>query len=361
MTYNLKINRILKYLQNRGWTINDYSDFAYKITLSLRGENFDIIIPKDERIRDYDFRIEQLLKSLSAIEDREIKTIKDDIENIGFDVVKFRFIFEKYNGAMPLNDFTGAVEKIYDIVKFEACSELNPQSQYTNTYEEARQLLSHCEVPHTEKGSYIINLKVPLGETYVGEIKEGDEYLRFLGRNTIVRTLKGIDEAKRIDLTNEDQFKRTYDKKLNKNTCKAIKELISSIEEATVEIDTRWEATKPIEIEVPRAPKLSREDALLFERMEGYLTKIPEDQPMEIQGKLMELKRGKENYKEQTIIVSDINLHRNITVTLRAEDYDRACEMYTRIGSVKIKGILKKLNNKWILEDYESLGIQSAL
>jgi hypothetical protein len=94
MNYNIKISKIIKYLQHKGWTIQDYGNLAYKISIISKSEEFDIIIPKKETLPDYEFRVEQLIKSLSSIEGRNIDDIRGEIENIGFDVLKFRFVAE---------------------------------------------------------------------------------------------------------------------------------------------------------------------------------------------------------------------------------------------------------------------------
>jgi hypothetical protein len=359
MSYNIKIGKVIKYLQTKGWTLRTYGDLAFNISIASKGEQFEIMIPRKETLPDYEFRIEQLIKSLSSIEGRTADEIKGEIENIGFDVLNFRFIAEQYSSGMPLDDFTSAVDKIYDIFKFETCSELNPQSQYTNTYDEAKELLSHCEVPQTEKGSYIIKLKVPLGETYRKEIRKEDEYIRFLGRNTILRMLTGINEAKDINLTDEKEFRETYGKKLNRNTCKAIRELIDDVKGAIIEINTKWDSSKPVQT-TPPAPKLTQKDIQIFETMETYLTKIPDDEEKMIQGKITDMRRSKENDKEQTITIYDINLNRNIYVDLKVEDYERACSLYAKISDVYVRGKLKR-RARWVLENYRNFGIQPTL
>lgn len=358
--YNLKLVSIKKYLQNKGWSITEDNDHFYKISLISKGENFDIIIPKKENTFDYEFRVEQLIRSLSSIEKRNTEEIMQEIQNIGYDTVKFRFISEKYEGTMPLDNFADAVDKIYDIIKFEACSELNPQSQYTNPYDEAKTLVSHCEVPQTEKGSYIININVPLGETYL-QIKKDDEYLRFLGRNTLIRMLSGINEAKEINLTNEKSFNDSYNKKLNRNTCKAIKELLEDVKGAKIEINTRWDISRPLATTPPENAKITEADKEKFATMEEYLVKIPEDEEKIINGVIQDMRRSKDNDKEQTITVYDSSLNRNVYIELREESYDMTCNLYRKIASVSVKGILKKKNSKWILENYNYFGAQLAL
>jgi hypothetical protein len=362
MTYNLRLVSVRGYLEKKGWTIIQYNSLADKIMLNSEGEDFEIIIPNKEDMPDYNFRIEQLVNSLGSIEKRSANQISEEIENMGFDIMQFRFISDKYEaGTMPLTNFAKAIESIDDMIRFEACSELNPASQYTNPYEEAKVLMTNCEVAQTQKGSYIVNVRVPLGETYLKDIQKEQEYLRFLGRKTIKRLLTGISEAKKINLSNEKSFRETYDKKLNKQSCKAINELIENLKNAEVEINTKWDFSKPVDIELPEKTKLSQEDKEIFKTMENYLVKIPEDEEKTIKGIITDMRRSKDNDKEQTVSIYDSNLNRNIYVELSVESYERACNLYAKISNVSVRGILKKKNSKWILEDYKDFGIQPTL
>lgn len=362
MTYNFRLVSVKTYLEKKGWVISQYNRLADKITLNSDGEEFEIIIPNKEDVPDYSFRIEQLINSLSSIEKRSASQISEEIENMGFDIMQFRFVSDKYEaGTMPLTNFAKAIESIDDMIRFEACSELNPQSQYTNPYEEAKELVANCEIAQTQKGSYIVNVRVPLGETYLKTIKKEDEYLRFLGRKTISRLLTGISEAKNVDLSNEKGFKEKYDKKLNKQACKAINELIDNLKNAVVEINTKWDFSRPVEIELPEKTTLSEKDKEIFETMENYLVKIPEDEEKTIKGIITNMKRSKDNDKEQTVSIYDSNLNRNIYVELSAESYEMACTLYAKISNVSVRGILKKKNSKWVLEDYKDFVMQPTL
>ena len=360
MGYNLKLGNIKRYLQFKGWAISDYGNLAYKINIILEEETYDIIIPKKETLPDYGFRVQQLIESLSAIEKRNANEIIADIDNIGFDIMQFRFISEKFDYTMPLSNFAVAVDKIKDIIKFEACSELNLASSYTNPYPEARDLVAHCEIAQTAKGSYVVNVLVPLGETYL-EMTNETEYLRHLGRRTIARTLTGIKETESLDLTDAEYFKNNYDKKLNKNTCQALKELTDELKEAKLEMNAKWDFSKVSIIAQPSSVRISGSDKDKFAIMENYLVSMPEDERKRIKGKIIDLKRDRENYREQTITIYDENLNRNITIELKENDYRKAIQFYESIAEVELKGVLKMKNNRWSLEEYTEFNIQGIL
>lgn len=359
MTYKLKLISIKYYLKKKGWVIQEQNKLVNKITLTSNGENFEIIIPNTESISDYGFRMEQLIMSLSSIEGRDANQILSEIENMGFDIMQFRFISDIFGeGIMPLSSFAKAVDSIDNMIRFSACSELNPQSQYTNPYDEAKNLMAHCEIAQTQKGSYIVNVRVPLGETYLKTINKEQEYLRFLGRKAIGRLLSGINEAKTVDLSSDTHFKETYDKKLNKQSCKAIKDLISDLKSVKVQINTKWDFSKPLEIEVPEKTELSERDKAIFETMEAYLVKISERTEKTINGIITDMRRNKDNDKEQTITIYDSNLNRNVYLEIRSESYELVCRLYEKINSVSVKGILTKRNGKWVLDDYRDFSIQ---
>jgi len=83
MKYKIKLDSLKKYLTNKGWAITKIDSKASKISVNIRGEQFDIIIPNRESLPDYRIRIHYLLKSLSSIEGREYSKILEEIQNFG--------------------------------------------------------------------------------------------------------------------------------------------------------------------------------------------------------------------------------------------------------------------------------------
>jgi len=95
MAYKITLQNLKKYLTNKGWRIEDFTDKGYRIKATFDSQDFDIIIPKYETLPDYDIRINELMASLGSIEQRNPNKIIEEIENIGFDILQVRLLSDK--------------------------------------------------------------------------------------------------------------------------------------------------------------------------------------------------------------------------------------------------------------------------
>jgi len=148
---------------------------------------------------------------------------KHDIFLISFDSP---YIIE---GSIPLLDLFDRVKYIKDLISYSACSEITKRANFRRPFDDAALLLEKSKFAQTEVGSFVINILIPQGKTYV-EPKEIEDkgYLTDLGSKSLTRLIDGIEDIKGIEAKIESDFKSSYDLKLNKNVCEAIKELMGS-------------------------------------------------------------------------------------------------------------------------------------
>jgi len=235
----------------------------------------------------------------------------------------------------------------------------NAQSKYQKPYEEASNLVDNCQLAQTSVGSYIFNIKMPLRETYL-KIGEGEEYLKDLGRRTIIRILSGIKEAKDLTtLGDEAIFKENYDKKLNKNTCDAIKNLITGLQEITIQMGAKWDKLMQLDTLPPENVNITHNDKERFEKMSDYLKDIQIAEEKVLVGEIKKLWR---EGNIETIIIYDNKLKRNVYIELKHNDYITALEIHkNRSAIITIKGILDKEGIKWVLRNYREFNQQMFL
>ena len=356
MVYRIKLKNIKKYLEDNGWSIVDFNAKACKISKIIADQEISTMIPNNEAMPDYDIVLEKFIEFLASVGQRDAKNLAEEIENIGYDILQMRLLKgNSENGIIPLRNIGNAIKQMEDIIKFEACSEINTQSKYQRPYEEAQDLITNCQLAQTSVGSFIFNIRIPFGETYIEKIEEGQEYLKDLGRNTLIRLLSGIKEAKEeVNLTDESQFKANYDKKLNWNSSVSIVELIKDVKEAVLEINAKWNHAVPLS-SPPTAITLTNADKTRFEKISTYLDTIPEEQEIKVSGEIKRLDR----VGEETVMLYDDKLKRNIFIQLISSDYQRACDFHkNRISRISVEGILKKDGGKWVLSNYRNFGIE---
>lgn len=314
-----------------------------------------IFIPKREELLDYDYRINDLIISLGKLEGREPNQIRDDIMNIGYDVMKFRFIApETEKGTFPLIDFEKSIENIKNMIKFGACSQIKEESQFRRPFNHATELVENCEIGQTERGSFVIMVRIPSKEKYLGDEEDQPEYLQELGQKTIIRLIDGIQEAEDLEIENEAEFKESYNKKLNKNVCGAISRLIEDQEGFNVKINARWDISNTPEDGVRNESEIKGDQHIQkFNRMKGYLEKIPETQTVTVRGLINIMKHEDINSPEEKrlIIINDSTLKKRIYVRLSSANYTSACNAHRDTKRVQVRGYLNKKQVHWVLDN----------
>jgi len=358
MNYNkmVELKKLREYLLSKGWKVDKFDEALDKIKNDLDGEKFEILIPNKEDLLDYGRRINDLINSLGSIEGRSIEELFNDIINFGYDLISFKFKLDKDNiGTMPLEYAGTAMKRISDIIKFGACSELNPKSSYKNPYNEAKNLVKNCELAQTEVGSFIINVRVPLDKTYISKEDKKEEYLKDLGRRTIKRLIEGFNEVEKINLSEEETFRKEYKETINKQICDSMSEiLIKEDNKMELEITAKWNPSKEIEKNILSSIKIAPSKYFKkFKKMSVYLKKITEDEEATVFGQIVEMRRQEEDSKKEKRLVKiyDKKLKRNIYAWLEDENYKKACNSHRDKEEVTIKGILtQKKNGRWFLD-----------
>ena len=355
MASKLRLESLKKYLRLNGWSTRDYTSKLLKVHKQIATENLEIIIPNTEDILDYKSRIKDIIQSLSIIENKEYDGLYEEVANIGYDIMKMRFEATKTEeGTIPLGDFVGAINNVKTMLTYGACSEIQTKSQYRKPFDDAKNLVDNCEFAQTEIGSFVISIRDPLGKTYLVSIDEDNEYLIDLGRKTVARLIKGINEAESVSIENEEEFRDTYDKKLNKNVCEAISNILQNEEGFNVEITAKWDNTLPIEADLPNYSKIEARNLYKkFNRMVSYLKKIHEPEQITINGTIKKLEtQDKDAQTEKKLITVDVpSLKRKVYLYITEEEHVSACNAYRDRARVQITGTLIKKTQHWVLDN----------
>jgi predicted HTH domain antitoxin len=317
--------------------------------------------------------MDTVISSLSIIENRDYVEILNEIYSIGYDILSFKLESEKaLKGSVPIKELSTLMNNIPNIITYCACSEILAKSQYTGKpFKEAEQLREYCRFGQTQKGSYIITVMIPLDETYREKTlfqfdedykadEEDEEYLKDLGRKTIVRLINGLNEVKEIDLIDETKFKDEYPLTLNKNICEAFTDISKTMQDYTINITSKWESiTRKSEYVLPtNANIVPREVLSKFEKMAEYLKTIPEEKRIELQGEIKSMHTYGACEKDILIVVYSKSIRRRVHVIIENEDDKKTIlEAFGKKIEIKATGILGKPpdSSHWYLSNYSHL------
>lgn len=362
---SVQLENLQKYLKIIGWEIEESNikNFA-KAFKNFNERKIEIHIPTNQTIDDYVSVIDSIIKSLSNIENIEYLDILEGINNIGYSLMKMRFVSkETKTGTILFNNALNAMESIKEMLTYEACSVIEPRSDYRRPFQEASILLDNCELAQTEFGSFTIKIRIPSHEIYFNKLKNKEDFIKDLGIKTVTQLISGIVDSKSIDLDNEEMFMRDYDKKLNRKVCKKISNLLIEEDGFNIDISAKWDPSKKIADNLPDFVKLdSKSDYKRFNKMVVYLEKIPEEENITVNGKIMNLriepKKEGEEYEKETIKIYSKEKKKNVYILLNKLDHEIACDALKQKKEINVSGILnQKENGFWYLDDPANLSI----
>lgn len=171
-----------------------------------------------------------------------------------------------------------------------------------------------------------------------------------------------MNEAKAVNLTNEDEFRKTYDKKLNKNTCDSIDTMLENLKEnMAIQLNVKWNEEKEIQGQPPTIAEVTQDDEPRFETMSTYLTKIPEEVETKIVGKIIRIDIPKEEPNKVTITIDDQRLRKKVSMTMSGQDFRKSFKFAEEGKFVSVEGILTQSGNRWSLKTHRNFQIQTDL
>ena len=358
MSYNIELKHLLMYIKSKNW---DTQKFTEKLQKLIIEPEVELIIPSTEDIPDYESRMNDLIYSLSIMEDKPSEVIIEQMKNIGYDLMKIRFIANATEeGTMPLMDFADVINNVKRLITYSACSEIQSKSQYRRPFNDAKLLVENCEFVKTEAGSFVISIRVPLGKTYLETINTDNKYLEDLGRKSVIRLISGINEAEKLDITSTDKFVKEYDNKLNRNVCEAVSSILRNEVGFDMEINLKWDPSTPPEKIYPTMSKIeSKKYYTKFNKMAALLKKIPETKDVIIKGRIKRLITQETSPKqEKQLITIDVsNLKRKVYLYLNENENRIACNAYRDKKLVEVNGKLNKKIQHWVLDNPKNFKI----
>ncbi|BCB86602.1 hypothetical protein Psuf_039150 [Phytohabitans suffuscus] len=104
------------FLTSEGWRPQVDEREVDLWTLTDGGDEFEVLVPTDRRIRDFPLRMYQVLRTLAAVQDRPLSTVLSDLTNTGSDRMIFRLLPSGPPGTIPIFNGADAVLGVRELV-----------------------------------------------------------------------------------------------------------------------------------------------------------------------------------------------------------------------------------------------------
>lgn len=361
---NITAASLEKYLLLKNW-IKDYSFKNKKLMVfNWRGES--IVIPSNEKYKDFYPILSNVIKTLSEIYNKSLMEIVKEITASYYDLLQFRIKSEiSSEGVLPLGYASKCIEGLKDLILYSACAESHPEAVCLRSTNNAKQLLDNFKLAQTEIGSFVINLDIKvMDEEYEQLTCPGIEADYPMEHKIVKRIGKAIHQ---IDDIVKEQFKideilvNAYQCGVTANICEALMKL--KPEESDVEIETTIRYASSISQKVNDIDVVNirgNHFYIISEISKRYRDRNKEQKSV-IKGIIKSLNRKKINAVKQERIISIITLldgqYRVIKGELDEEAYRKACDAFRDEYEVEIRGMLDMSSKNWTMKNIEEFKV----
>lgn len=154
------------YLKSKGWNESQVQPDQFSLWTIHDGNNeeYEILLPLNNTIKDYALRVGELLKTLELAEGRSQFEIFHDLQTTSTDVVRLRFnVPNSSEGSIPIEKGVEIMNKVWDMMMAAACSAIAPRSIYlARKPNQAVNYMKKVRLGQTEQGSYVVTVLPPV-------------------------------------------------------------------------------------------------------------------------------------------------------------------------------------------------------
>jgi len=222
-------NQLSEYLMSHGWT--EDGKLGEVATIWHRKENeyqnFEILQPLTNGLKDYPQRVYDLIEVLSEFEQRAFFEVVNNLNNFHEDVIKIKVIHEDVEmGSIPLNDGVLLFEKAKELLVSVVRSTYNKRKYFSggSLSEEITEFIESMRLGQTEHGSYVVNLIAPMSDQEKDPQELSKVTVSRLVSETLTRSLSAIDESIKEYIRTErnSSFDRAVEQGVSANLCDAL-------------------------------------------------------------------------------------------------------------------------------------------
>ena len=242
---SVNLRSLYVYLASQGWQkIEPYGESGF--VFSLENQPLELLVPS-VMLSDYQRRIEEILQTLSEVEERDSFAILRDVSMSEYDLVRVRLPEPALGGSVLVSDGVSLFQESPNLLLAAACSVSRPQRAYrAGRNQEATDYMNTVRFGQTEMGSFVVSLLSPVPPSLVGQadMSTGLPPEPFARRVTR-KLVSGLRSAKNAVFLADHggdirAFEQYVSQGVSANLCDAIANILDVESRQSVDVSVSW-------------------------------------------------------------------------------------------------------------------------
>lgn len=336
---------VSSYLASTGWRERDETGRSTLWSLVAEEQEFELLLPADQRLRDYPLRMFDLLHNLAVVEERTVGAVITELTGTDLDTLTFRLLPEGPPGTVPLSNGVEALAGLRELVLAStyAVTLGRPLLVQGRRPEEVRRFVQQVRLGTPQAGSWTISAQLRLPAATSSADRTAAPFPRqvsFQAHRAVSAALHAAGEALRGHPI--EPFLQRADDGVSANVCEALAKLGHG--GSAYEVRFGWASHHP----VPAGARRFRFDSpviTVLQQAAKQLRNALPDGRVEVTGRVTKLSRATGNVGIAVITAVPRTEHgeaeqeQRVKVRLTAERYDVAVQAHRLRRRVRLVGL----------------------
>lgn len=344
---------VADYLTSTGWV---HTGEYVRTAIFSRGES-SVFVPDSTDLRDYPARMNELMRTLAAVENRPSIDILGELRFPRRDVQYVRTTPDTPSGTTPLGDGLKALQGLralyMEAARSAATTDAPEVTSPSRSKDPATPFLNHVRLGTPMAGSFVFRIETPLEIADTTAKSPRDVLMHLYQLVSSVRRCA----AESADVGNARPFESGISDGVNANLCTALSDVAGSTNNPfEFRFDWSWSAPEP-----------DRADPLTFDRPQveslrygaQHLRRLTTVGAASARGMVSSLARrtagsgGRATLTEADISIGDEH-HEHQRVVLKntsSNDYDRLVWAHRESRTVRVEGVAKLVGRQWEIDN----------
>jgi len=336
------------YALGRGWKSQPSKNPAISIYFKP-DTGYQIQVPQRGNNRDIALMMEQVLRKLAEIEDRQLDEVSQDLRNPFADALRLRVKSRLADsGTLPLNEGLKLFEGGKKLLIAAACATVTPQAYYPRkSLKPVDEFIKKCQVGQTAIGSYVASILcpplAPLSTNLFDDLDETQPFERAV-TDKLMLSLGVLSES--VQTGDASLIEKGIDQGVSADLCDALSSITPPEEDSILQLELSWSPVRPQRAQ--RIPSIARFAApdLAFIATAGTQLREKTVRRDTVEGRIISL-------REQAMLIQELG--RTVEIRARVEDriatvrfgldeqqYRTACDAYRDKKLVRLTGTLRR-------------------